>query len=182
MGSKFVLADPEKCVGCRACMAACLVKHYVPGDVPIARLNVVQVGERTAPVACHHCVNAPCVASCPTGAVYQDGDRVGVRILRCIGCRSCVVACPYGAVEVAERYDAFGLGDIKVGTVPRAAVIKCDRCVDRQGGPACVEACTSMALRLVEQDDIQSVQARRRQLYADSLKEQEEKAPASSEA
>lgn len=153
MGSKFVIADPHKCVGCKACMAACLVKHFVPGDVPIARLNVVRVGEgMTAPILCHHCENAPCAASCPTGALYVDGDRVGVRLDRCIGCRSCVIACPFGAVDVVERYDPMKLGDLTVGVAPRAMVVKCDRCYDRKNGPACVEACTSKALSIIDQE------------------------------
>ena len=139
MGSKFVIADPNKCVGCKACMAACLVKHYVKGDVPIARLNVIQFDEKTAPIVCHHCENAPCAAACPTGALYKDGDRVGIRMNRCIGCRSCVVACPFGAVDVVERYDESTVGDITIGAIPRAMVIKCDRCYDRVNGPACVE-------------------------------------------
>lgn len=169
MGNKFVLADPRKCVGCKACMAACLVKHYVPGDVPIARLNVVKVGERQAPILCHHCENAPCAAACPTGAVYNIGDRVAVNLSRCIGCRSCVVACPYGAVDVVERYDAERLGDLVVGAVPRAAVIKCDRCVDRPQGPACVGACTSDALHIVDSDEIAVSVARCKQAHADAI-------------
>jgi Fe-S-cluster-containing hydrogenase component 2 len=155
MGSKFVIADPRKCVGCKACMAACLVKHFVPGDVPIARLNVVKVGEdMTAPILCHHCEDAPCAASCPTGALYRDDDRVAVRMSQCIGCRSCVVACPFGAVTVTERYGTSQLGKLSVGSGPRAVVVKCDRCVDRENGPACIEACTSHALRLVTQDEL----------------------------
>ncbi len=169
MGNKFVIADPKKCVGCKACMSACLVKHYVPGDTPIARLNVVQVGERTAPIVCHHCENAPCAASCPTGALYNDGDRVGIRMERCIGCRSCVVACPFGAVDVVERYDAAQVGDLMVGAVPRAMVIKCDRCFDRPNGPACVEACTSLALSVVDQDDIDAIQSQRRAVAGNDL-------------
>ena len=170
MGSKFVIADPRKCVGCKACMAACLVKHFVPGDVPIARLNVVQVdGDKTAPILCHHCENAPCAAACPTKALYQDGDRVGVRIDRCIGCRSCVIACPYGAVDVVERYDSSKLGELTVGAAPKAAVVKCDRCYDRPGGPACVEACTSFALSIVDQDVIDERQAKRKRECAEEL-------------
>lgn len=157
MGSKFVIANPRRCVGCKACMAACLVKHFVPGDVPVARLNVVQVGEgMTAPILCRHCEDAPCAAACPTGALYRDGDRVGVRLSQCIGCRSCVVACPFGAVTVVERYNAASLGDITVGAGPRAAVIKCDRCVDRRNGPACIEACTSNALQLISEESLSS--------------------------
>lgn len=170
MGNKFVIADPRKCVGCKACMAACLVKHFVPGDVPIARLNVVQVDEdKTAPILCHHCENAPCAAACPTKALYQDGDRVAVRIDRCIGCRSCVIACPYGAVDVVERYDSSKLGELTVGVAPKAAVVKCDRCYDRPGGPACVEACTSFALSVVDQDVIDERQARRKRESAKEL-------------
>lgn len=162
MGSKFVLADPKRCVGCKACMAACLVKHFVKDDVPAARLNVVRVGEYTAPIVCHHCANAPCAASCPTGALYSDGDRIGVRLHRCIGCRSCVVACPYGAVDVVDRYDLNILGELTVGALPRAMVIKCDRCIDRLNGPACIEACTSSAIDIVDQDDIDNLQEKRR--------------------
>lgn len=170
MGSKFVIADPRKCVGCKACMAACLVKHFVPGDVPIARLNVVQLGDgMTAPIVCHHCENAPCAASCPTGALYQDGDRVAVRLERCIGCRSCVIACPFGAVDVVERYDAEKLGDLTVGASPRAMVVKCDRCADRPGGPACVEACTSFALSVVDQDIIDEQKAKRERALKEEI-------------
>lgn len=155
MGSKFVIADPRKCVGCKACMAACLVKHFVPGDVPIPRLNVVMVGdEMTAPILCHHCEDAPCAEACPTGALYHDGDRVAVKLTQCIGCRSCVMACPFGAVTVSERYQATKVGDVTIGAGPRAVVVKCDRCADRKNGPACIEACTSEALRLITQEEL----------------------------
>lgn len=170
MGNKFVLADPRKCVGCRACMAACLVKHFVPGDVPIARLNVTDLGDGvTAPIVCHHCEDAPCAAACPTGALYHDGDRIGVRIDQCIGCRSCVVACPFGAVTVRERLGESKLGDVVLSAGTRAAVVKCDRCYDREGGPACIEACTSDALRLVTQDALNANKKGRRTAAAESL-------------
>lgn len=170
MSSKFVIADPRLCIGCKACMAACLVKHFVPGDVPIARLNVVHVGDgMTAPIVCHHCEDAPCAAACPTAALYRDGDRVGVRLSRCIGCRSCVVACPFGAVTVAERVNSSTLGDITVGTAPNGVVIKCDRCVDRKGGPACVEACQPHALRLIDQAVIDANTQAKRSQAADEL-------------
>lgn len=169
MGNKFVLADPNSCVGCKACMAACLVKHYVPGDVPIARLNVVKVGDRQAPILCHHCENAPCAAACPTGALYNMGDHVAVNMSRCIGCRSCVVACPYGAVDVKERYDADHFGGLVLGASPRAAVVKCDRCTDRAEGPACVAACTSHALHIVDSDEINMNIARCKRAHAAAI-------------
>lgn len=143
-------------------MAACLVKHFVPGDVAIARLNVVRSNGRTAPIVCHHCENAPCANACPTQALYNEGDRVVVRMERCIGCRSCVLACPYGAVNVVSRMDSGNLGGLRVGAAQNATVVKCDRCVDRPTGPACIEACTSGALRIVDQDDIDAQMNARR--------------------
>lgn len=139
-------------------MAACLVKHYVVGDVPVARLNVVQSGPYTSPIACHHCEKAPCASACPVGALYKDGDRVGVRMERCIGCQSCVMACPFGAVRVVKRCDADRIGDLVVDAAADVAVIKCDRCYDRAEGPACVQACTSFALRVVDQDEVDTRQ------------------------
>lgn len=160
MGSKFVIADPRLCVGCHSCMAACLVKHFVPGDVPMARLNVVSIGNgMTTPIVCHHCEDAPCAAACPTTALYHDGDRVAVDISRCIGCRSCVIACPFGAVEIVSRQSTARLRDVKLDPVEESYVIKCDRCVDRENGPACVEACTSHALRLVSDTDFRQTVA-----------------------
>ncbi len=155
MGSKFVVSDPRKCVGCKACMTACLVKHFQPGDVPISRLNVVQAdADTTAPVVCRHCEDAPCAAACPTGALYRDGNRVAVDIALCIGCRGCVMACPFGAVDVAEIFRPYAVNDVEFSTRTTPVVVKCDRCVDRPDGPACISACTSGALSLVDQRDI----------------------------
>ena len=169
MGNKYVLCDPRKCNGCKACMAACLVQHYVPGDVPLSRCNVIQSGSRTASVMCHHCENAPCASVCPTGALYVDGDRIGVRLERCIGCRSCVLACPYGVIDVIERYDNAELGELVIGSVPRAAVIKCDRCETRFEGPACIDACTQHALILVDESLIDVTHFGRQEQLADNL-------------
>ena len=161
MGNKYVLCDPRKCTACKACMAACMVQHYVPGDVPLSRCNVVQSGDRTASIMCHHCENAPCASSCPTQCLYIDGDRVGIRMERCIGCRSCVLACPYGTIDVVERYDTAQIGEAWIGKTPRAAVIKCDRCYNRLEGPACIDACTQLALVLVDEDLVETTHKRR---------------------
>lgn len=103
MGSKFVIADPGLCIGCQTCMAGCLLKHSAPGDVAKPRLNLITTLTISAPIVCHHCADAPCVASCPEGALYFDEGRVAVKQERCIGCRSCVLACPYGAVDVVSQ-------------------------------------------------------------------------------
>lgn len=153
MGAKFVAADPGLCIGCKTCMAACLAKHDVSGDVAQPRLVLVATLAVSAPVACRHCADAPCAAACPEGALYRDGDRVGVAQERCIGCRGCVEACPYGAVEVAPRIETVRFGDLTIGEGVRAQVVKCDLCPDRLGGPACVAACPTGGLFLVDRDE-----------------------------
>lgn len=153
MGGQFVQADPGLCIGCQTCMAGCMSKHSVPGDLPKARLNVVMTLTVSAPIACHHCVDAPCVNVCPEGALYHEGDRVAIRQTRCIGCRNCVQACPFGAVSVAQIPGASNSGlpsDSK-----RSFLVKCDLCYDREAGPACVEACPTKALRLVDKIEMQ---------------------------
>ena len=159
MGSKFVVADPGLCIGCQTCMAGCVLKHSVPGDTPKPRLNLITTLSVSAPIVCHHCADAPCAAACPQGALYQDDGRVAIRQERCIGCRSCVLACPYGAVEIVTEQGAAPLGGLKLSTTPKATIIKCDLCVDREGGPACVAACPTGGLMLMDEDEI----ARRQQ-------------------
>jgi molybdopterin-containing oxidoreductase family iron-sulfur binding subunit len=95
--------DLEKCVGCRACMVACKVENNTPetsywmyvfrleeGVFPETRITFL-------PRPCQHCDNAPCVKVCPVGARYKRDDGiVATDWERCIGCRYCQVACPYG--------------------------------------------------------------------------------------
>lgn len=156
MGNKFVIADPGVCIGCKTCMAACLAKHDVERDVAEARLNLVTTLSVSAPVVCHHCADAPCVAACPVGALYQDDEhrRVGVHAERCIGCQGCVMACPYGACSVATRTVTTTLGNLVIGETTKAQVIKCDLCVDRPEGPACVQACPTKGLVLVDESTL----------------------------
>lgn len=163
MGNRSVVADPRKCVSCKSCMAACAAKHSVEGDVAQARLRVVQVNRSlTSPVLCRHCADAPCASACPAGALFQDVEqaRVGVDMSRCIGCRSCVAACPYGAVSLVSRGREALLGESLLAVGPRAVVVKCDRCADREGGPACVEACGFNALCIVERGELGKIIAR----------------------
>lgn len=108
-----MVIDLARCVGCESCTVACKVEHNVPVASPkdlARRIEWTEVyfkekGEYPYvktdlnPRPCMHCENPPCVTVCPVGATYQDKDRglVLQRYERCIGCRYCTTACPYGA-------------------------------------------------------------------------------------
>lgn len=151
--------DLERCVGCMACAVACMDQNDV--DVTagaIARRQVFKVESGECPeariqylsLACRHCEDAPCQAVCPTRAIFRDPATQAVRVdsLRCIGCRSCAMACPFGVPR-------FG----REGTMQ-----KCDLCSARveQGlQPACVRACSSKALLFGDLNQLAAAAAER---------------------
>lgn len=103
MPTYAMVIDLDKCMGCRACMEACKVENntaegmfwmnvhrFEEGNYPDTRVGYL-------PVACQHCENPPCVKVCPTGARHkQDDGLVETDFEKCIGCRYCEIACPYG--------------------------------------------------------------------------------------
>lgn len=108
-----MVIDLRRCIGCEACTIACKVENNTPVNYSvkpgrtIAWNQVLFKEEQNYPFAdrkfwprpCFHCENPSCVGVCPTGATYQDKERglVLQKYDRCIGCRYCGVACPYGA-------------------------------------------------------------------------------------
>ena len=116
------------------------------------------------PMACRHCADPDCVKVCPTGATYKrDDGLVLIDADKCIGCRACVAACPYGSRTFVEEtgpyypgqqaspYEAVFSGRHQPGTVE-----KCDFCAHRiqQGRrPACVDTCPALARSFGDLDD-----------------------------
>ncbi|MBK7744089.1 MAG: 4Fe-4S dicluster domain-containing protein [Betaproteobacteria bacterium] len=97
-----------------------------------------------APVMCQHCAHPPCVDVCPTGASFQRADGI-VLVDRhtCIGCRYCMMACPYKARSFVHEPVRDQRPEVPRG---RGCVESCTLCVhrlDRGGTPACVEACAA---------------------------------------
>lgn len=142
--NRFIIADSTKCIGCRTCEVACVVSHEDNQDCSgvkpatfSARIRVVKTGDFSTAVTCHHCEDAPCANVCPVGAIGRANGAVLVEQARCIGCKSCMIACPFGAMQVM-RVDA------------RAQALKCDLCQHRENGPACVEACPTNALSCIK--------------------------------
>lgn len=141
MARYVIVMDTRRCIGCHSCTVACKVHNELPTDMVYN--PVVQDGphgtfpnlhSRFLPLICMHCDNSPCVDACPTGASVQRADGiVHVEDKKCVGCLSCVMACPYGA-----RYHNHETG----------AVNKCNFCMDRvdQGMvPHCVATCHQKA-------------------------------------
>lgn len=100
-----MVIDLHACVGCSACDIACKRENNVPDDFAWSnhmhetRGVFPDVKHRYIPVLCNHCENAPCVANCPTTAMYKTEDGLTMHDAeKCIGCGACILACPYGVI------------------------------------------------------------------------------------
>ncbi|MDT5272664.1 MAG: hypothetical protein QOH49_4850 [Acidobacteriota bacterium] len=144
--------DQTRCIGCHACTTACKSENLVPLGVTRTYVKHVDVG--TWPQArrahqvtrCNQCAHAPCVAACPTSAMFQRPDGIvdfDKRI--CIGCKACIAACPYDAIFInPEDHSAE----------------KCNFCAHRVDSglePACVVVCPVEAIIVGDMNDPDSL-------------------------
>lgn len=161
----FIFATASKCIGCRVCELACAAAHAQGGATvgslkgPLSpRLYLTCIEDVRVPVGCRHCEDAPCAAVCPNGAIFRTENGIQIDESRCVGCKTCLVTCPVGAMEMAQIWengkpvlrrvvDPSAPDTFKVE--PALLACKCDLCKDREGGPACVEACPEKALVLI---------------------------------
>ena len=178
--TKYGMAiDMNRCVGCNLCSMACRAEHNLPNDVLYSKAVSVggehfrtpsgkfpNVKMRFYTLACQHCDTPACVSVCPTGASYKrekDG-LVLVDTQKCIGCKSCIAACPYNGVRTLLPGElsypvAFALGDWAVPEHIPNTVEKCTMCVeriDRGERPRCVDLCTPRARFWGDLDDASS--------------------------
>ncbi len=159
----FVSADVAKCTGCKACEVACFHGHVVTGSggrpvgktmgtitVPVTPKLYVTVTETASmPVQCKHCENSPCLAVCKQKAISRVDGQVIVDKKTCIGCKDCLVACPFGAITLLPFF-VGGKQALQPSGEGRVAASKCDLCFQDQEGPACVRVCPNQALRLTD--------------------------------
>ena len=140
--------DQNKCIGCHACTTACKSENEVPVGVTRTYVKSVDVGvfpqvRRAFQVTrCNQCEDAPCVAACPTQAMYRREDGiVDFDKSICIGCKACMAACPYDAIFInPEDHSAE----------------KCNMCAHRLDvglEPACVTVCPTEAILVGDLND-----------------------------
>lgn len=159
----FVAADASRCTGCKACELACFAEHdHQSGSIgstvgtvtaPVTpRLYLVRGEGLCLPIQCKHCEDAPCLNACAKCAISRVDGQVIIDQQKCIGCRDCVLACPFGAIAILP-VAAGGSTITQPGSdLPQKAAFKCDLCQGIEGGPACVRACPNQALRIVDPD------------------------------
>jgi phenylacetyl-CoA:acceptor oxidoreductase subunit 1 len=177
-----MLIDNNRCVGCDGCALACKQENATPAGVWWSHVLKYEVGKYPnanrafQPMLCMHCDNPPCVDVCPTGASHKRPNGiVAIDYDKCIGCKYCIQACPYGARhfidEVRGYYPGRGLVPFEeIGYQKHQAdvVEKCTFCferieaavkngskpgVDRDATPACVITCIGYARTFGDLDD-----------------------------
>ena len=150
--SKIIVVNEERCLGCMSCVIECavahseakdLVKALTAGEKLQSRVHVEPFREFGMPLQCRHCEDAPCITICPTEAIRRPVENGPVLIEsdRCIGCKFCMIVCPFGVIDLSR--------DGK-------ATVKCDLCIERteEGKePACVTACPTGALEFADLDE-----------------------------
>lgn len=140
----------QACYGCKTCVMACKTQNKLPVGVQWRQVHAFTTETpkslSTLSMACNHCADPQCLKACPVGA-YSKREKDGLVIQDhglCIGCRMCVMACPYGV----PQYNA-----------EEGKVSKCNGCyqrVDQGLPPRCVEACPGKALDFGELSELQA--------------------------
>jgi Fe-S-cluster-containing dehydrogenase component len=137
--------DPNRCIGCQACVQACTECETHKGYSMI-QLDVLDRAwsTQTIPLVCMHCETPTCAEVCPADAIKRTGDGVvqSARKPRCIACNNCVLACPFGIPKMNTSMNLM---------------MKCDMCYDRTTvgkKPMCASVCPSQALFFGTREEI----------------------------
>lgn len=179
-----MVIDLKRCIGCSSCMISCKAEHFLPPGIFWTRVLTAETGKYPAvskqmyPVICNHCKEAACVKACPTGATTKREDGiVVVDYNKCVGCRYCLVACPYQQrtfyANEEQYFPGQELTELEIigkelYPLQTGTVVKCNFCVeriekgiqngltpgvDRDATPACVINCPVKARHFTDLDN-----------------------------
>ncbi|MEA3230411.1 MAG: 4Fe-4S dicluster domain-containing protein [Thermodesulfobacteriota bacterium] len=158
MSKYHLYQDTDKCIGCHTCEIQCKSNKSLPVGPKLC--EIIEIGPKMIDgvpkaayvyVACFHCEKPWCIEACPAGAM-QRRAKDGIVFVNhdlCVGCKSCISACPWGAPQWDPK---------------RCRVVKCDFCMDRldQGlQPACVTVCTTGCLHFDVAENINPIKRER---------------------
>lgn len=139
------LVDSDRCIGCHSCEMACKNEYQLDPQIrwrkvyPLPEDGFGSPGRYYMSLSCNHCADPACLKACPVIAYTKLDDGIVVHNQsRCIGCRMCLMACPYRSPQYNEK---------------KGKVEKCHMCFERQANsqkPACVAGCPMEALSVVE--------------------------------
>lgn len=139
---KVYTIEPNKCSGCHLCELACSYKHRKIFSAEFSNIRIESIEDKAfnVPTKCMQCEEAYCIMSCVSGALYKDYKTGAVQIdhNRCIGCKACVMACPFGAVSLINNN-----GKLQISI--------CDLC---SGDPECVKVCRGKAIDYVDEGKV----------------------------
>ncbi len=143
---KRIYVEEKWCLACRLCEYNCAFANSGKDDMVKAlkgakihpRIRVEQAGGISFAVSCRHCRDPLCQRACISGALSLKDGQVHIDENKCVGCYTCIMVCPYGAIMPSEK----------------GAVQKCDLCMQNHNGePACVAGCPNRAIVYEERED-----------------------------
>jgi Fe-S-cluster-containing hydrogenase component 2 len=149
---KQIIVHQDKCTACRECELACSFSHEGVFAPSLSRIRVNDFYEEQfyLPMTCVHCADMPCGVVCPTVAITRAADgQINVNADRCIGCKMCLLACPFGVMGFGPE---------------RGVAQNCDLC---GGDPECVKFCVPGAL---EYADVSTAATSKQKIYAATIK------------
>ncbi|MEM2897178.1 MAG: 4Fe-4S dicluster domain-containing protein [Candidatus Bathyarchaeia archaeon] len=137
---KILIVDPDKCTGCGICELVCSFHHFKQFNPYRSSIYVIREDEKGIgiPIVCQHCDIPFCKEACPAGALIVDEKTGAIKVdkNRCVGCRYCIISCPFGGLSI----DPLTM-----------AVLKCDLC---DGDPQCVKFCPREAISYLPADRV----------------------------
>jgi CRP-like cAMP-binding protein/Fe-S-cluster-containing hydrogenase component 2 len=151
-GESVLLIDLQTCTRCDECVRGCASAH---GGEPRFIREGIKYRNWMVPTACYQCTDPVCMVDCPTGAITRQVGTLEVTIDEptCIGCTNCAKRCPWNNIVMVERDEKRADGK------PVEVASKCDLCLGRKEGPACVQMCPQGSAVRVSFKDLERVRA-----------------------